>query len=208
MSGETADSSAAVDPELPSRLLDDILSRPEFASQVVEGRNPLSDAIERLAAAWSRLPGWVDGVLTGVVIAAAIALVLWLLVDVGGLGRRRRRAAPSAPGDPEHVAAVSADEIYRQGRAAHAEGRFADAIILLFRAMIARLTERGLLLNDPSRTNREHLRDLRRREGEAQALRSAIPTFEHVRYGEREPVAAEASETLAAAQKLFPAEPR
>ena len=74
--------------------------------------------------------------------------------------------------------------------------------------MIARLTERGLLLNDPSRTNREHLRDLRRREDEARLLRSAIPAFENVRYGKNEPVDADLAETLAAAQALFPTEPR
>ena len=215
MSGEaTVDAPAAdpaVDPELPARLLDEILARPEFAARMTEERNPLGDAIGRLAAAWSQMPTWVDAALTGVVIAAAIALVLWLLVDIGGFGRRGRRArqvAPSTPGNDGGPARASSGELYRSGRAAHAEGRPADAIILLFRAMIARLTERGFLLNDPSRTNREHLRDLRRRKGEARALRSAIPAFENVRYGKGEPVAADVAEALAAAQALFPTEPR
>jgi hypothetical protein len=197
------------DPELPARLLDEVLGRPEFTVHVREGRNPLGEAIERLAGAWSQLPGWVDTVITAVVIAAAIALVLWLLVDAGVVGRKRHRSepGPSASGDLP-AGLVSAAELYRQGRAAHAAGRPGEAVVLLFRAMVARLTERGLLLNDPSRTNREHLSDLRRREREAGALRAAIPPFERVRYGRAEPAASDVSETLTAASVLFPAEPQ
>jgi hypothetical protein len=200
------DAVAAGDPDLPTRLLEEVLSRPEFGNRITERSNPLADAIERLAAAWSRMPDWVDATLTGLVIATALALVLWLLADAGGVGRRRRRALAEEPGAAARSEGTSAAEVYRQGRAALAEGRHAEAIVLLFRAMILRLTERGLLLNDPSRTNREHLRDLRRREREARALRSAIPAFERVRYGRGEPAADEAAQALAAAQTLFPAD--
>ena len=209
MSAEAEVGVDTVDSGLPSRLLDDVLARSEFAGSVTNARNPLQDAIERLAAAWSQLPTWVDTILTGVVLAAAAALVIWLLADVGVFGRHRRRAArESGPAAEVGATTGSAAALFREGREAHAAGRLAEAITLLFRAMVARLVERGLLLDDPSRTNREHLRDLRRREREAAALRSATPAFERVRYGEMEPAVSDADDALAAALPLFPAEPR
>ena len=69
--------------------------------------------------------------------------------------------------------------------------------------MLARLTERGLLLDDESRTNFEHLRDLRDAR-EAQWLAQAIPPFERVHYGGRAATREDAEAALAAAAPLFP----
>jgi hypothetical protein len=103
---------------------------------------------------------------------------------------------------------VRARDLLRQGRLAHREGRHSEAVILFFRATVARLTERGLLLDDRSRTNREHLRDLRRREREAKALSAVIPGFERVRYGKREATNDDAELALSTAVSLFPEDTR
>jgi hypothetical protein len=197
------------DPGLPSRLLDDVLARPEFGREAAERLNPLGEALYRFFRFWSALPAWVDALLTGVVIAVAIALVLWLLLDTGALGRRRRRATtPVGPAARVTAHRPRSRDLFREGRAARAEGRFADAVVLLFRAIVTRLTERGVLLDDPSRTNREHLRDLARRKREAPALVATLPAFERVRYGGAPAAEDEAAGALAAAAPLFPEESR
>lgn len=86
-----------------------------------------------------------------------------------------------------------------------AAGDFGAAVTRLFRAIVARLTERGLLLDDESRTNFEHLRDLRKTR-ESRCFAAAIPPFERVLYGRHAATREDAEATLAAAAPLFPDE--
>jgi hypothetical protein len=101
------------------------------------------------------------------------------------------------------VPAPAAD-LYRAAREAQASGRSTEAIVLFFRAMVARLVERGFLLGDPSRTNREHARDLRRRPEECALLMEALPVFEGVRYGRSAAGEEDARAAAALAAHLFP----
>jgi hypothetical protein len=76
-------------------------------------------------------------------------------------------------------------------------------VLWFFRAVVARLAETGILLDDASRTNREHQRDLRRRPVEAGAFARATPPFERVRYGSREATPEDASLAREAADVVF-----
>jgi len=194
---------AAVDPERPRRLLEEVLARPEFQGG---SASPgwLDGLLNRLFGSLGDVPDWLGAGVT-LAIGVAAALVVYLLSE--GRARRGRGPGPEA-GDGSTTAAgpEPARSLYRRGAAAAAEGRHAEAVVLLFRAMVSRLIERGLLLADPSRTNREHLRDLRRRPREEEAVRSVLPAFERVRYGAAEAGPEEARRVAGAAAGLFPEE--
>ncbi|MCA9753767.1 MAG: hypothetical protein KC591_16340, partial [Gemmatimonadetes bacterium] len=77
----------ALDPELPSRLLRDVMARPEFRAPTDAPPAWLS-WLDRVREAWAGVPSWVDVLLMTLTVAAGVALVIWLLVDHGGRGRR------------------------------------------------------------------------------------------------------------------------
>lgn len=192
--------SEPLDPERPGRLLDDVLSRPEFGDQPVHTPSWLESLLDRFDF-FVDLPVWLDWVIAGIVVTLAISLVVLLLRD-GGVFARRKAVTPELGEDADAFAA-NPDTLFREGLAAHDAGRHSDAVVLLFRAIVARLSRIGLLLDDPSRTNREHQRDLRRRRHEADAFARAIPPFERVRYGSREATADEAAVVRDAAAAIF-----
>ncbi|MEZ5064011.1 MAG: DUF4129 domain-containing protein [bacterium] len=196
----------AVDPELPSRLLHDVMARPEFRA-ATDAPPAWMSWLDRVREAWAGMPSWFDVVLMTLTVVAGIALVVWLLVDHGGRGRRMAVAGAGDEAETPRESRVTARELYARARAARAEGRHGDAVGFAFRAIVRRLIERGLLLDDDSRTNREHLRTLRRRPEESEVLSAVIPPFERMRYGAIPAVAADADLTLSAARSLFPEEP-
>jgi hypothetical protein len=203
VSDTAAAAAAATDPDRPRRLLEEVLARPEFQGG---GSSPswLDDFLARLFGGGAAgVPDWLGAGVTVAIVLAAAALVVYLLSE-GGARRARGTAAPATEGDPSAPAAEPARALYRRGEEAARAGRHAEAVVLLFRAMVARLVERGLLLADPSRTNREHLRDLRRRPREAEAVRSVLPAFERVRYGAAAAGREDAQLAARAAAALFP----
>jgi hypothetical protein len=191
---------AAVDPEKPRRLLEEVLARPEFRRGGEDLGNWLDALLARIAAAAGDLPAWTGKAVTALVLALA-ALLVWRLLAEGG--PRRAAAGTHGSGDADTAAHEPADATRAAGLEAMRAGRFAEAVVLLFRAMIARLAERDLLLRDPSRTNREHVRDLAARPREADAVRAALPCFERVRYGERAVERDDAERVVAAAAVVF-----
>lgn len=195
---------AETDPDRPRRLLEEVLARPEFQGGA-SSPGWLAELLDRLFGTAGRIPDWLGAGVTIAIGVAAAALVVHLLSD--GRARRARRPGRGAPEDgTAGGGAESARELYRRGARAARSGNHADAVVLLFRAMVARLIERGLLLADPSRTNREHLRDLGARPREAGAIRAVMPAFERIRYGA---AAAGPDEAMLAAREaagLFPEE--
>jgi hypothetical protein len=172
---------AAADPDRPRRLLEEVLARPEFhGGEASPGW--LSDFLDRLFGSAGTVPDWLGAAVTAAIGIGAVLLVAHLLSD-GRVRRARRAGAGAADGAPAAGGAEPARELHRRGAAAARAGRHAEAVVLLFRAILARLIERRLLLADPSRTNREHLRDLRARPREAAAVRAVMPAFERIRYG-------------------------
>lgn len=190
------------DPDRPSRLLEDVLDRAEFGSSSEVASGWLERAIESLIAVWDLVPPWIDALLMALVVVGAIAMIVTLLR--GGLVSSRRAAnAGAADEDDRAVPREPASELYRRGLGAADGGQHTEAVVLLFRAIVHRLAEVGLLLDDPSRTNREHQRDLRRRREEARAFASAASPFERVRYGQCEATAEDATVVRAAANLVF-----
>jgi hypothetical protein len=181
-------------------LLEEVLARPEFR----RGGEGLGEWLEALLARvggpLAGLPPELGQLVTAVAVLLA-GLLVWRLMTEG------RTAAAAAGAVDAAEAACEATEpaaaIRAAGLEAMSAGRFAEAVVLLFRATIARLGERGLVLRDPSRTNREHVRDLAGRPREAEAVRSALPCFERVRYGRRSVERAEAERVAAAAAAVF-----
>lgn len=196
---------ATVDPERPRRLLEEVLSRSEFRGAPSPDAHPVTRFLDELLRAFGRAPDWVGDAITVVILAAAGVFLVWILAEGGLPGGLRRRRTP-APEVVESAGRVAAVELYRAGREHLRAGAFGEAVVHLFRAMIGRLTERELLLDDPSRTDREHLRDLRARPGESAVLATALPTFERVRYGNRSVGERQARDVLVAAEALFPEE--
>ena len=193
----------AVDPALPSRALDEVLSRPEFGGpQPTQPPGWLTRFVDWLGDALAALPSWTDEAILIVLGLLALLLVIALLRD-GGLGAR----PPSTDADPAQDDAsrprVPAAEWNRRGREAMAAGRHSEAVVFLFRAIVAHLAESGILHDDPSRTNREHRRDLRRRPAEAEAFDRAVPSFERVRYGRRDATEEEARLVAASAAAVL-----
>ena len=190
------------DPERPSRLLEEVLARPEFGVPAGDRSSLIWRLLDALADLWSRIPAWVETMMMVLVVAAAVALIVALLR--GGLvSSRRGQRAVTGEEDEAGAAREPAAELYRRGIAAHDTGDHRAAVVLLFRAMVQRLAEVGLLLDDPSRTNREHERDLRRRRAERSAFAAAVPPFERVRYGRRDATAEDARVLREAARAVF-----
>lgn len=191
-----------VDPARPSRLLEDVLTRPEFGASSSDGPTWLQRAVDSLAQLVGNAPAWMETALLAAVIGGALLLIVALLR--GGLvGARRTATAQVADEDDAAERREPAAELYRRGQEAHAAGRYSDAVVLLFRAIVHRLAEVGLLLDDPSRTNREHQLDLRRRQEEGRAFASAARPFERVRYGQGDATAEDAQLVDAAARLVF-----
>lgn len=190
------------DPDRPSRLLEDVLARPEFGAPIDEQSSLLWRMLDTLAELWSRIPEWVDTVLMVVVVVGAVFLIVALLRG-GVVSSRRSRSAVTGEEDDAATLREPASELYRRGIVAHDAGEHREAVVFLFRAMVNRLAEVGLLLDDPSRTNREHQRDLRRRRDESRAFADAVPPFERVRYGRRDATADDARVLREAARAVF-----
>jgi len=190
------------DPDRPRAVLEEVLARAEFHRDVEQSFPWFEDLLRRLFGAMSSAPEWVGSAVTSAVLLAAAAFVLYVLWE-GGAARRRRHVGAGPPVTATVAASPAARSWFDAGRRAFDEGRHADAVILLFRGIVSRLAESGYVLPDPSRTNGDHLRDLRERPREEALLRATIPTFERVRYGNRSVDATEARALLDAASALF-----
>jgi hypothetical protein len=196
--------STAADPDRPRRLLEEVLARPEFQGGAAQP-GWLAELLDRLFGSFGGIPDWLGAGVTIAIGIAAAAMVVHLLSDARV--RRTRGSAGAAPeGGPAGGGAEPARELYRRGVEASRRGDHAGAVVLLFRAMVARLIERGLLLADPSRTNREHLRDLGRRPRESAAIRAVMPAFERVRYGAAAAGPGDSTVAVREASLLFPDE--
>ncbi len=158
-----------IDPRAAARL---ILAERRFAH-----RNPLQQTTW-----WDRLGNWLGGewdrfvqafghnvhvapgvsVLFGdLLVAAAAILVIAVLVRLLSLyARERSDAAAAVP----IAGRLTARTLYQQSVTAEANGRYALAVTLLFRASLAALDVRGVVHDDPSFTVNECRRQIGRGE--------------------------------------------
>lgn len=192
-----------LDLERPRAALEDVLSRAEFHRPADQPPHWLDELLQRLLGGLGPAPEWVGTAITVLVVAAAVTFVVYVLVDGGAFRRRRRGGAPAPSATTSETSGVPARSWYDQGRNAFDAGRHSEAVVLLFRGIVGRLAELGFLLRDTSRTNREHLRDLRVRPREEAMLRVTIPPFERVCYGAKPAEEKDARVLLEAATHLF-----
>lgn len=118
-----------------------------------------------------------------VLLVVAVALVAWMLWRF--LPRHRRRV--EEPRDEPVASTVSeADsrrELLARAAAAEAEGRWDDAVVSRFRALVLGLARRDVLPDDPAATIGELRRSLRGDEQARSGFADASVRFEEVRYG-------------------------
>ena len=176
-----------------------VFARPEFAE-------PAPSPIQAfLSRAWDAVreffrqlfPGVSLGETAGsaiswtlIVVLGVVGLVLAVGLLSGAAGAWRTRDRRRVAEDPEDgVAPVDetpAGKWEALARRAAAEGRWRDAALALYQALLLRLHDRGALRYDPAKTPGDYRRELRRRGGDtARALDGFLRGFEPVAFGGR-----------------------
>jgi hypothetical protein len=183
--------------ERVGRALEEVYARPEFAGPDAV---TLMDRIRELL--WRALVWFFDlvGGLRALEHTAPVLfwiIVAWLVVSAlailghllyttftaVGLGERAVRAGAPAP-----AAAVprprSASDWEAAARRAAQEGRFREASLALYQALLLRLDARGAVRFDPAKTPGDYRREARGHP-EARVLASFLRAFEPVAFGGR-----------------------
>ncbi|HEX8691931.1 MAG TPA: DUF4129 domain-containing protein [Longimicrobium sp.] len=189
------------------QALDHVYRRPEFAPPA---RSPVGDLLRAIGRWIGRaidflLPDFDAGaaggrtlfwILVALMAAVGVAVVLhlagvlpraWALREAGGEregGRRGGRAS-------------RADEWEERARKAAAAGRWREAALALYQALLLRLDERGAVRYDPSKTPGDYRREARRSQEAKRVLDGFLRGFEPVAFGAR-PLGADGYERLKA----------
>jgi hypothetical protein len=187
------------DPDGVGRIAREILAHPRYD----EPPTPLLERFwswvgERIAALLELLgtAGGGGQVIAWVVLVAAVVVVTLVVVRAV---RRWSRTAPARAWAPDGVLELARSPAqWRQDAAQHeAEGRFAEAVLCRYRALVGELVADGAIPQSPGRTAREYVADVRTsRPAGADAFEEATNLFEGVWYGAA-PAGAEQSATMA-----------
>jgi len=185
--------------QAPESLAREILSRDEFqqtlAERLVEQlRNLLYEAIKRLLSQLEkilpRMPGLkIDPEVPRAVaiwillgfLALIAALGLWFALARFRASASRLRATATLEPDKSFGSASSRD-LWDQALLTAEQARYAEALVLLFRFLVSRFHEEGLLSFHRGKTNREILESL----GPApfrDTVADLVSRFDQVRYG-------------------------
>ncbi|MFV0633401.1 DUF4129 domain-containing protein [Demequina sp.] len=177
--------SIPVDPdaETARRWAEDELAKPEYR----ENSGGLSlqafwDWLDQLLARIGDMGGSLGvpgAVVVGIIVAAVLALVIWLVL--GPLRRSRRGAGGLGVLDDD---GRSWQEIRDSARAAQAAGDWDLAVMEWLRAVVRLELERGAILDSPGVTAREAAERIGAAlPALAQAVRADALAFEQARYG-------------------------
>lgn len=138
----------------------------------------------RLGETAGRVVFWV--VLVALVVAGMVIAVRLLVSAAGSWRARERGAAAVPPGDAPVEKPTRASEWEALARRAAGEGRWREAALALYQALLFRLHEGGSLRYDPAKTPGDYRRELRRRGGDApRVLDAFLRGFEPVAFGGR-----------------------
>lgn len=129
---------------------------------------------------WHSAFSWV---LLGLVVAAAV----WAMVALAGSFGGRRPARPVAGLPGQVLERGDAARWEALARAAAAEGRFRDAALALYHAVLLRLDERGLVRFHPGRTPGDYRRELPESVPEKRPFEAFVRRLLPVAFGSREP---------------------
>ena len=175
-----------VDPAEASRVAREILSGADYRAAEP---SPLQ-----------RLLGWLGDLLSGFAPEASVGAsggfwfgIVLQLVTLGLVGwmlwrflprpRQRVQAPPDEPVARTVSEGDSRRDLLARAAAAEAEGRWDDAVVFRFRALILGLARRDVLPDDPAATTGELRRSLQGDDEARSGFADASVRFEEVRYG-------------------------
>lgn len=192
--------------------VDDALRRTYARPELQPPEPGLMDAVrEWWRGLWSRIGDWMDG-LGGVspivywaiiILLVAVALgiigyLLWsTLLRMEARGGGFREAAPAHAG-ATNARARTAAEWEEEARRAAAQGRYREAAMALYQALLLRLEAAGAVRYDPAKTPGDYRREARHDPRAAGALTAFLRGFEPAVFGGR-PLDGEGYERLRAA---------
>ncbi|HEX7118625.1 MAG TPA: DUF4129 domain-containing protein [Longimicrobiales bacterium] len=184
--------------QLPSagaveRALEAVYARPEFTpvapSPIARWIGGLWDRVREFLGELFRLTGADERTAWSIVVAliavAGVLLLAYLAVVVRDVlrGRERRHGTPRAP--EADAAGPRADDWDARAHAAAEAGRWRDAVLALYQALLLRLDAAGAVRYDPSKTPGDYRREARRVPAARRALDTFLPPFESVAFGGR-----------------------
>jgi hypothetical protein len=175
--------------------LERVYARPELAPRQP---GPMDGASGFLRRVLGRIGDWFDsfGALRSdsplvywIVIGALVALGLGIIAyfvrsTLSSLEEGAPRIA-RGPGQAIDARARTAGEWEEEARRAAAAGRFRDAAVALYQALLLRLEAAGILRYDPAKTPGDYRREARRDPRAAGALTAFLRGFEPVVFGGR-----------------------
>lgn len=116
----------------------------------------------------------------------ALLLVAHIVSALADVRRGRGVRTPAAEAGTAAPGRAATDWATAAERAAEA-GRFRDAVLALYQALLDRLQRQGLIRRDPAKTPGDYRRELRPHPARAHALERFLQHFEPVAFGGREP---------------------
>lgn len=168
-----------------------VYSRPEFTPHEPSAfARMLGEAWAWLRARIAEMLQWIGadvedvGWLGFALLAVALLLIgIWLVRALGDAARSRGRASVARPA-PVEPASPRADEWEIQAQAAASAGRWAEATLALYQAVVLRLEERGALRYDEAKTPGDYRREARRAL-DAAPFEVFLGLFEPIAFGRR-----------------------
>ncbi|HEX6937954.1 MAG TPA: DUF4129 domain-containing protein [Longimicrobiales bacterium] len=179
--------------EAVERALQAVYARPEFTpaapSPITRWIGGLWDRVREFLAGLFHMAG-ADGRTIGRIVIALIAiagvvLVAYLVLVARDAWRARERRRARAHEAAPAPAAPRADEWEARARAAAGAGRWREAVLALYQALLLRLDAAGVVRYDPSKTPGDYRREARRAPDARRVLDAFLRPFEPVAFGGR-----------------------
>jgi len=175
-----------------------VLASPDFAAR--EGRSLGRMLLDSAIWIWERVldlvawlfpaaePGTVWSVGRPIVLVGLALLVLWALARVvrWGPGRLSSERGMHGAAD-EALEALDAASWSARARAAAGEGRWRDAAMALYHAVLHRLADAGHVRLEPSKTPGDYRREVRGDPAVVRGMSAFVRAFETVAFGAGEP---------------------
>jgi Domain of unknown function (DUF4129) len=192
--------------ELPTELptepqvraaLHRVYERPELAPR---RPGPFDAILEWIAGVWARIGEWFDRfgdlresspvvywLVLGSLVAVGLAIIGFFIYSTFARLSEREPAPRVARGPAGAIdaRARTVGEWEEEARRAAAAGRFREAAVALYHALLLRLEAAGVVRYDPSKTPGDYRREARKSPQAAGALTSFLRGFEPVVFGGR-----------------------
>ncbi|HEU0301268.1 MAG TPA: DUF4129 domain-containing protein [Longimicrobium sp.] len=187
--------------QLPTAAQVDEALRRVYARPELQPRRPgpLDGFREWRRRMWARIGEWFSSfgdlrsdnpviywLVIGLLVAAGLAILFFLVRNtLARLGEEAAAPRPVRPAGPVNARARTAGEWEEEARRAAAAGRFRDAAVALYQALLLRLEAAGVLRYDPAKTPGDYRREARRDPRAAGALTAFLRGFEPAVFGGR-----------------------